>query len=413
ATTEIAANAVNNCSALAAGSAVAFPGPRRRNDIGSRRRRCRVHRGTYAVAGALIAVAIALVSPASGQNPDGTRVRSAAAGPAEPPHQRSAELGWHLAPSEQRCGAVDGAHLKQDGSDLTAMSRRYRDSGHAQFWGRIIGTSADTENAEWLMQKFRQTGLTDVHEQYFDLPPQWMPRSWSVALTAGGQTMSIETAQPTYQAAATPAGGLDLEAVYVGMAGDADLKLAADVRGQAGFFYNTDTASRHAPIADNAIRRIGDRGAAAIFVIQGIPGNERTQFYPVNSQVPTFSTGMKDGLAARDAIAEATASGAPPHVKIVLDVDRVPNLKSGTVWATLPGTTDERVMVVAHRDGWFEGANDNAAGVATLLGIAEYFAKVPKDQRRRTIVFLGTTGHHNSSAESGAWFAAHPEVFDK
>src|SRR5262249_10167944 len=198
-----------------------------------------------------------------------------------------------------------------------------------------------------------------------------------------------------------------------GRASEAGVKLARDVRGKAVFFYSTDTASRHAPIADNAIRRIGERGAAAIFVIQGIPGNERTQFYPVNSQVPTFSTGLKDGLSARDLIADATSAGAAPRVKIVLDVDRTPGLKSGTVWGTLPGSTDEQVMVVAHRDGWFEGANDNAAGVATMIGVAEYFAKIPKAERRRTIVFLGTTGHHNSSAESGAWLASHPEVFDK
>ena len=263
------------------------------------------------------------------------------------------------------------------------------------------------------MGRFRQIGLADVHEQTFDLPPQWMPQSWSVALSAGGKSVSIDTAQPTYQAVGTPPEGLDLEAVYVGMASDADLKLARDVRGKAVFFYSTDTASRHAPIADNAIKRIGERGAAAIFVIQGIPGNERTQFYPVNSPVPTFSTGLKDGLAARDLIADATVAGAAPHVKLKLDVERTPGLKSRTVWATLPGSTDERVMVVGHRDGWFEGANDNAAGVATMIGLAEYFAKVPKQERRRTIVFLGTTGHHNSSAESGAWFASHPEEFEK
>ncbi|HXI31988.1 MAG TPA: M28 family peptidase [Vicinamibacterales bacterium] len=368
---------------------------------------------TFAVGGALAAMSILIVATTSGQNPDGTRARSAAAGPAEPPHQRSAEVGWRLAPADQKYAAIDGAHLKQYVAELTAISRRYRDNGHPQYWGRIIGTAADTENAEWLMQKFRQIGLSDVHEQSFDLPPQWMPKSWSVTLAAGGKTLTIDTAQPTYQAVATPAGGLDLEAVYVGLASDADLKLARDVRGKAVFFYSTDTASRHAPIADNAIRRIGERGAAAIFVIQGIPGNERTQFYPVNSPVPTFSTGLKDGLSARDLIADATVAGAAPHVKIALDVDRVPNLKSGTVWATLPGTTDEQAMVVAHRDGWFEGANDNAAGVATMLGIAEYFAKIPKEQRRRTVVFLGTTGHHNSTAESGAWLAAHPEVFDK
>jgi Peptidase family M28 len=344
------------------------------------------------------------------QNPDGTRVR-AAGGPTEPPHHRSAEVGWRLSPADEKYAAIDGVHLKTYVSELTAIARRYRDHGHPQYWGRITGTSADAENAEWLMDKFRKIGLSDVHEQLFDLPPQWMPRSWSVVLSANGKTLPIDTAQPTYQAVGTPAGGLDLEAVYVGMASDADLKLARDIRGKAVFFYSTDTASRHAPIADNAIKRIGERGAAAIFVIQGIPGNERTQFYPVNSPAPTFSTGLKDGLAARDLIADATVAGAAPRIKIALDIDHTPGLKSRTVWATLPGATDERVMIVGHRDGWFEGANDNAAGVATMLGIAEYFAKLPKAQRRRTLVFLGTTGHHNSSAESGAWFASHPEEF--
>jgi hypothetical protein len=360
---------------------------------------------------ALTAATIAFADAPAAQNPDGTRVQSAAAGPVEPARQRASELGWRLAPSEQRYAAIDGAHLKSYVEELTAIARRYRDSGHPQFWGRIIGTSADAENAEWLMQKFRAIGLTDVHEQSFELPPQWMPKSWSVVLSTSGKTLPIDTAQPTYQAVGTPPGGLDLEAVYVGMASEADLKLSRDVRGKAVFFYSADTGSRHAPIADNAIRRIGERGAAAIFVIQGIPGNERTQFYPVNSPVPTFSTGLKDGFSARDLIADAVAAGAPMHVRIALDVDRTPGLKSGTVWATLPGTTDEQVMVVAHRDGWFEGANDNAAGVATMLGLAEYFAKVPKAERRRTIVFLGTTGHHNSTAESGAWLAAHPDVF--
>src|SRR4029450_2415705 len=99
--------------------------------------------------------------------------------------------------------------------------------------------------------------------------------------------------------------------------------------------------------------------------------------------------------------------------KISLEIDRTPGLKTGTVWATLAGTTDEQVLVVAHRDGRFEGAKDNATGAATMIGLAEYFAKVPKAQRRRTLVFAGTTGHHNSTAESGAWFVSHPEVFDK
>lgn len=357
---------------------------------------------------------LAVTTVLSAQNADGTRAQTpAAAGTAAPTQRRTTEVGWNLAAADQRYASIDGAHLKQYVSDLTAISRRYRDNGHPQYWGRIIGTEADTENAQWLMGKFKEIGLSDVHEQSFDLPPQWMPHSWSVVLSANGKTFSVDTAQPTYQGVGTPPAGIDLEAEYVGMASDADLKLAPDVKGKAVFFYSTDTGSRHAPIADNAIRRLGERGAAAIFVIQGIPGNERTQFYPVNSQVPTFSTGLRDGLAARDFIADASGGASKPRVKITLPVDRVPGLKTGTVWGTLPGATDEQVVIVAHRDGWFEGANDNATGVATLVGLAEYFAKIPKSARHRTIVFLGTTGHHNSSAESGTYFAAHPELFAK
>ena len=48
-----------------------------------------------------------------------------------------------------------------------------------------------------------------------------------------------------------------------------------------------------------------------------------------------------------------------------------------------------------------------------MIGLAEYFAKVPKEQRRRSIIFLGTSGHHDNGAESGAWLREHPEVFAK
>jgi hypothetical protein len=293
--------------------------------------------------------------------------------------------------------------------EQSAIARRYRDKGH-QFWGRICGTEADTENANWMMDKFRAIGLSDVREQYFDLPPQWLPDSWSVVASASGKTLALDTAQPTYLSVGTDGAGLDLEAVWVGMASAADLAMSKDVKGKAAFFYSTDTGSRHIGVMDNAIKRLADRGAAAIFVVQGIPGNLKTQFYPVNSPVPTFSLGQRDGLQLRDLVA---LSSAPTRVTVKLDVRRVPGLKSGTVWGTLPGMTDETVVVVAHRDGWFEGANDNGAGVATALGIAEYFAKIPKEERKRTIIFLGTTGHHDNGAESGAWLADHPEFFAK
>ena len=307
--------------------------------------------------------------------------------------------------------SIDGKRLKGYVDELTAMSRRYRDHGHPQFWGRIIGTDADAENARWLLDKFKAIGLSDVREQPFDLPPQWMPQSWSVSASGGGKTLALESAQPTYRGVATPRDGLDLEAVDVGFATDADLA-GRDLKGKAVFFYSTDYQSRHSTISHGAVKRIGEKGAAAIFITLLIPGNLHFQFYPVGAEVPTFALGYEDGMAARDLIGLARG-GAPARVKLTLDVAMTPNLKTATIWGTLPGATDETVYVIAHRDGWFEGSNDNGTGVATMVGLAEYFAKMPQAERRRTIMFLGTTGHHDGTAESGTWLAQHKEVFAK
>jgi hypothetical protein len=293
--------------------------------------------------------------------------------------------------------SIDGAHLKQYVEELAAMSRRYRDSGHSQFWGRIIGTEVDAENGRWLAGKFKTIGLSDVREQRFDLPPQWMPQSWSVSASGGGKELPLGSAQPTYRSEATPAAGLSLEAVDVGLATDADLA-RQDLKGKAVFFYSNDYMSRHATASNGAWKRISEKGAAAIFITLMIPGNLRFQFYPVQSPVPTFSLGLEDGLSVRDMIARSSG-GAALRVNLRLDVKMTPDLQTATIWGSLPGTTDENIMVVAHRDGWFEGANDNATGIATLLGIAEYFARISAE-RRRTITFIGSTGHHDGTAEA-------------
>src|SRR4029079_13711521 len=122
------------------------------------------------------------------------RSQAAAVRPARPAaarFTRRSQVGGRLAPSEQAYAAIDGAHLMQYVNDMTAISRRYRDHGHAQFWGRIIGTDADAENAQWMLDKFKQLGLADVHQQVFDLPPQWMPKSWSVTASGGGTTLEV------------------------------------------------------------------------------------------------------------------------------------------------------------------------------------------------------------------------------
>jgi hypothetical protein len=156
---------------------------------------------------------------------------------------------------------------------------------------------------------------------------------------------------------------------------------------------------------EDAVKRADEKGAVAIFEVDMSPGNMRYQAYPSNTNAPAFTIGSDDGLAVRDLIG-SLPPGQTARVKATLDVQMVPNLKTALVWGTLPGATDETIYIVAHRDGWFDASGDNAGGVAAMVGLAEYYSKIPQSQRRRTMVFIGLDGHHNTgpgSAVGGVW----------
>jgi len=319
-------------------------------------------------------------------------------------------LEWPLPPGDARYGAINGKQLHELVVEQASISRQYRDQGHPKFWGRIIGTSSDAQAAEWLAGKFSKLGLSGVRIQPLDLAPQWMPHSWNVSLSSDGKTIDIESAQPDYGANGTPPEGLDLPAVYVGLGSEADFA-GKDVSGRAVFTFNMLGLR-----PEGAMKRADSKGAAAIFEVNMLPGNMRYQAYPSGTKAPAFTVGSEDGYAARELIAAANPAH-PPRVKVRLDVRRVPGLKTALVWGALPGTTDETIYVVAHRDGWFEAAGDNGGGVASMLGLAEYYAKIPPSERRRTLVFIGLDGHHNTGEGSGVgrkWLVDHrEELFGK
>ena len=44
--------------------------------------------------------------------------------------------------------------------------------------------------------------------------------------------------------------------------------------------------------------------------------------------------------------------------------------------ARLMALSDEEIFIGAHTDGYFEGAMDNASGIAVGLEMAEYYSKI-------------------------------------
>ena len=162
-------------------------------------------------------------------------------------------------------------------------------------------------------------------------------------------------------------------------------------------------------IREGALERADNAGAATVFLSVGLPGNLKMHAFRGSVRAPAYSIGLDDFIAVRKLI-ERAGAGPAPRIKITLDAKTMPGLNTANVWGVIPGMSDEKVIVTAHRDGYFEGAADNASGLATIVGLAEYFSKLPKERRPRTIMLVGTPGHHGTSDLGLKWIQEHRDT---
>ena len=303
-----------------------------------------------------------------------------------------------LPASERAYADIDGRRMKSIVNEIVAISRKSREDGN-RYWGRIAGTKYEAMTADLLESRFRALGLQDINRPEFALPPQWFPVDWNVIATGDGKTLSFKTLQPALGSPATPSSGLDVEAVWVGLGTAADFA-GRDVRGKAAVIHSMLSPGQMGQSAtlEGALKRAADAGAAAIVGIWGYYDNMAVWqglnggFSSPASGPPGFFMGFEDGKTLRDLIA-----AGPVKLTMQLRTELRPSLKSISIYGTLPGATDENVIVMAHMDGWFDAALDNASGLSTMLALAEHFSKQPKDKRRRNLIFIGTAGHHVGS----------------
>ena len=317
-----------------------------------------------------------------------------------------------VAPGNDAYQTLDGDRMKRLVAEQTAIARRYRDAGH-QYWGRIIGTEADHDTASWMAERLRQAGA-DVRQERLDLPPQWVPQSWEASASRPGEVVTLASASPTYASPGTPSEGIDVELIDVGLGMATDFR-GRDVRDKAVIIHAIPRPGiislARSTTLRGAIARSGDEGAAAILIVIELPGNIQTLLYSVNSAVPTLALGSDDGATLQRMLSDADAS-QPPRLGLRLDVREVEGLTTSVVFGVVPAAMEdaERVVIVAHRDAFFEGASDNAAGVATAVELARYFAQVPRSQRRRAVEIIGTPGHHNRARTGQAWLEENRET---
>src|SRR5882672_7073293 len=300
-------------------------------------------------------------------------------------------IRFPLPPGEQAYADVDAMKIKAMIGDITGISRKSRDDGN-QYWGRIAGTPYDRMTEDWVMTQFNRLGMRDVHRQEIAMKPLWYPTSWAAEFTVGGKTTELKSSFPITESPGTKREGITAPVVWVGLGSAADFQ-GRDVRGKAVMIYSLATPGGRDHSADwsGAIKRANDAGAALILVEMGFPGNAQSEPEgAVGTTAPTITITTDDANLIRDRLDK----GEPLSLHLKLETEEREGLKTGNVWGVLPGASDEQILIMAHTDSFFEGAMDNASGIAMMLDIARHYGAVAQSQRPRTLVFLTTSDHH-------------------
>ncbi|MGD8289591.1 MAG: M28 family peptidase [Gemmatimonadota bacterium] len=293
-----------------------------------------------------------------------------------------------LRPDDAEYGDIQADQLKDWLMEVDAISLADRDRGNL-FWGRNVGTQGHEDTQAWVEAHFRQYGLEDIHHEEFELGSVWHPTSFDISFEADGRTFRLESARPPQGMESTPPDGLDYELVWVAGGSDADY-LGRDVSGKAVLIQDVPLPGtlRHTIAIEGAVDRAYEKGAAAVGIVYGISDNFAV--WQRTGGRPGFNLGYEDGIRLRDMLGE----GQRVSVHIEMESEELTDRTAASVWGTLPGRSDEEILVIAHMDGYFQAALDNASGLAVLIGLLDHFSKIPESERPRTIKFLGSVGHH-------------------
>lgn len=304
---------------------------------------------------------------------------------------------------EEDFRALAGTAIRQDLEAIVGFShwsRETREVGSGMLWGRITGLPSGDRTMDWVEQRLREANLPQVERQWFDQTGNaalWLPLQWEVrlhgdaAFGAGSADVLLESAMPA-GGTELPAGGITAELVYVGTARPAELAFI-DVRGKIAVQHITPKGHlflERGPARSKAQQLI-EQGAVAVFNIVDQAGNMRTRDIS-NCGGPCFNFGGQDGRFLEEVLDAAAVAAVPVRATLTLQAEDRAGLRASNVIGIIPGASDEKIIINAHVDGWFDGANDNADGLAVMLALAEHFAG--RDRPARTLVFVGSAGHH-------------------
>jgi len=279
--------------------------------------------------------------------------------------------------------------------------------------GRITGSPESRATAELILKTLKEAGFDNAHFEEYELGSVWQHGA------AKGEVIS-PVRRVLYIGSygwvpGTP-GPIEVPVADFGAPGEGHVPRAEQVRGAAVIvdLRSNGVSSTYAGTRVMIARQLAQAGAAAMFIVSDKPDRmvytSAFGFYP-RGPLPIISIASEDAALLRRLLAKGP-------VKVRLDVQNSFGAGPGrerNVIADIEGAdATEMVLLTAHFDSWdpAQGANDNGAGVATVLEAARIL-KALKVRPKHTMRFVFFSGEEQLANGSRAYVEQHKGELDK
>jgi len=297
---------------------------------------------------------------------------------------------------------------------------------------RRPGTDFGHEAEQYILDKFASFGLSECRLEPIGLTV-WTPDRWELTVSTDVTTVRMPCFYIPYTRF-TSARGVEADLAYIGD-GNATGNAPYDVRGKivladlrfgeipfgplqgaAHLVYDPErtipqTGNKLAPWFrpnwDTTYGLAQAEGAAGfVGVLADMYDNTNAYYAPydgVMKEVPGLYLGKDDGTRLRNMLQEADSS---VRARLTLTGTK----KRGTtnnVVGTIPGKTDEVILIGSHHDAPFVGGTEDASGVAVVLALARYFSLFPPKSLEKTLVFVASAGHFFGSIGTDTFIEDH------
>jgi len=271
------------------------------------------------------------------------------------------------------------------------------------FGSRFAGTPSEAQARDFIADKFRAYGLSDVRAEPFEYLGWWRG---TCALNVTAPIQRAFDAISLVYSPSTPPGGLSAPIVEVGMGTEKEYARKKDAL--AGKIVVCSSANPEEGRRPHRREKYGwavDAGAVAFIYTRhlqgGLPETGSLRAGRLG-EIPAVAVSYETGFALKRLMEKG-------EVVVTLDVHN--ESRPTTAWhvvGEVPGKNSEMIVVGAHYDGHdiSLGAMDDASGTCLVLELARLFAPL-RGQLRRTIRFVAFACEELGVLGSAKYVEAH------